>query len=259
MISCVFAFVLGAVDLRLSLNGKLLADESTGVDHHNYLGPFVDHSHRWPPQLSWTIEGDESESDLQQTAFEVDVDGARTPEFASSAMRHTIRTPTVSNAVHTVGVRVILADGRTIKRTSRFRTALLENDGFGNASWIGGGTLLRRSLDDLAPPSGANVANVTVYASGVGCFSIRLDGEPISSSYMDPGWGTLPTVRVTYRAFDVTRQWTRGSLSQTVFPKMLEVSLGMCKYGYQGSFCVGAHASTDVCKAFLMTLRVTYR
>jgi hypothetical protein len=32
----------------------------------------------------------------------------------------------------------------------------------------------------------------------------------------------------------------------------------MCKYGYQGSFCVGAHAANAACKAFLMSLRITY-
>ena len=70
---------------------------------------------------------------------------------------------------------------------------------------------------------------------------------------MDPGWATLPTARVTYRAFDLTSHFASEEP-----PKQLRVSLGMCKYGYQGSFCVGAHAANGACKAFLFSLHVTY-
>lgn len=67
------------------------------------------------------------------------------------------------------------------------------------------------------------------------------------------GWATLPTKRVTYRAFDLTSRFAGSSP-----PQQLQVALGMCKYGYQGSFCVGAHAANGACKAFLLSLRITY-
>ena len=145
--------------------------------------------------------------------------------------------------------------GRVLHARGQFRTALLQ-DGFGNASWISGGTLLRRSLADLEVPSasaGATVVNATAFASGVGCFAMRLDGELVSSSFMDPGWATLPTKRVTYRAFDVTSRFVAAGA-----PQQLDVALGFCKYGYQGSFCQGAHAANGACKAFLLALRLTY-
>jgi hypothetical protein len=95
-----------------------------------------------------------------------------------------------------VRLTVSLRDGRSVSARGRFRTALL--DGFGNASWISGGTLLKRSLAELAPsalssatpPTAAavTVVNATAYASGVGCFAIRIDGELVSPSFMDPGW-----------------------------------------------------------------------
>ena len=120
------------------------------------------------------------------------------------------------------------------------------------AQWISGGTLLQRPLADLDVKT-ATVVNATAYASGVGCFAIRLDGALISNSFMDPGWATLPTKRVTYRAFDMTSHFSRpGAVG------VLRVALGMCKYGYQGSFCSGAHAANGACKAFLFSLRVTY-
>ena len=54
--------------------------------------------------------------------------------------------------------------------------------------------------------------------------------------------------------FDITRFFLQPKV-----PRNVEVSLGMCKYGYQIHFCKGAHAATDVCKAFLMSMRLTYR
>ena len=148
-----------------------------------------------------------------------------------------------------------LADGREVTAVGEFRTALLGSQGFGNASWIGGGTLLRRPLADLVHPSSASarVVNATAFASGVGCFAMQIDDEAVSSSFMDPGWATLPTARVTYRAFDLTPRFASAAP-----PRELRVSLGMCKYGYQGSFCVGAHGSNAACKAFLLSLQVTY-
>jgi hypothetical protein len=63
---------------------------------------------------------------------------------------------------------------------------------------------------------------------------------------------TLPTKRVTYRAFDLTPHFRSASS----FPQEMRVALGMCKFGYQGSFCVGAHAANAACKAFLLSLHV---
>jgi hypothetical protein len=171
-------------------------------------------------------------------------------------MAHTLPAPRRSNQAHEIRLSVTLAGGRVVRTTGQFRTALLQ-DGFGNASWISGGTLLRRNdlASDLAAAGdGKTVVNATAYASGVGCFAMRLDGALVSSSFMDPGWATLPTKRVTYRALDLTAHFA----SPAPPPQQLQVALGMCKYGYQGSFCVGAHAANAACKAFLLSLRVTY-
>ena len=167
--------VLRVVDLRLAINGAPLQER-----------PFIDHTHLWPPQLSWTIES--AELDLRQTAWTVRVDGVPVGDRKGGAMRHILPAPTRPCAAHTVDLSVTLADGRRIDSSGQFRTALLHG-GFGNASWIGGGTLLQRRLSDLAvPPSPmATVLNATAFASGVGCFAIRLDGKLVSSSFMDPG------------------------------------------------------------------------
>eukprot|EP01043_Picozoa_sp_COSAG02_P042899 COSAG02_NODE_3688_length_6381_cov_4.744349_1_plen_607_part_00 len=235
----------GTASLRLSVNGLALEER-----------PFLDHSQQWPPVLTWTLHGGANDLDMQQAAFAVHVDGAFIGGRAGAAMRHVLTTPAHSNRAHAVSLAVTLVDGRTVTGSGEFRTALL-GEGFGNASWISGGTLLQRQLTDLAHPSpssaSAKVVNATAFASGVGCFAIKIDNEAVSSSFMDPGWATLPTARVTYRAFDLTSRFASDDP-----PKQLRVSLGMCKYGYQGSFCTGAHAANGACKAFLFSLQVTY-
>jgi len=128
-------------------------------------------------------------------------------------------------------------------------TTALSTGDFEHAEWIGGGTLLQRRLSNTPTTP---VVNATIFASGVGCFSIKLDETHISTSFMDPSWATLPTERVSYRAYDVTSFYT------TTTPTLLRVSLGMCKYGYQQSFCTGASPLTDVCKGFLMLLKIQF-
>ena len=82
-----------------------------------------------------------------------------------------------------------------VRKSGHFRTAMVRSDkiDFDNASWISGGTLLRRSLSDLQlAASPKDIANATVFASGVGCFRIQIDGENVASSFLDPGWHTCP-------------------------------------------------------------------
>ncbi len=238
--------------------------------------PFLDRAHTWPPRLTWQITAgggaedggtvhDADDAPLTQVAFAVTLDGARVVSRAGPAARHTLPAPVRSNAARRVSVATTLSDGTLLRASGAFRTALLSpRDDFGNAAWISGGTLLQRDLTELvAPPSsGATVVNATAFASGVGCFSMTLGGQRVSNSWMDPGWATLPTVRVTYRAFDVTdligAAAAAAATTTNTAPLRLRVALGMCKYGYQNSFCVGGHAATDVCKAFLMSLQVAY-
>ena len=69
-------------------------------------------------------------------------------------------------------------------------TTALGSGDFEHAEWIGGGTLLQRRLSNTPTTP---VVNATIFASGVGCFSIKLDKTHISNSFMDPSWATLPT------------------------------------------------------------------
>ena len=236
------AAVRADVVLDVSLNGLSL-----------HRTPFIDHTYQWPPKLTWKILASGKERDLHQESYSIFVDNsAHSIDRTSQSMEQILPAPAQSNAVHAISLAVMLTDSRIIRAVGNFRTALILEDSthFDNATWIGGGTLLRRSLTDVHTKSSA-VANATIFASGVGCFRLDIDGISVSDSLMDPGWHTLPTIRVPYRAFDVT-SFLRAS------PKELRVSLGMCKFSYQDAFCIGGHAATDVCKAFRMSLRVTY-
>jgi len=63
---------------------------------------------------------------------------------------------------------------------------------------------LRRELTTERP-----IRRAVVYASALGNFELRLNGEKVGDSYFDPGW-TDYEKRVYYRAFDVTSMIRQG-------------------------------------------------
>ena len=87
------------------------------------------------------------------------------------------------------------------------------------AQWIGGGTLLRGK----AGPFPSRVQEATMYATALGCFSATLNGQPTTTSVLDPGFSTIPPHRLLYRALNVTSAFnsTPGAVNT------LDVSLGM--------------------------------
>ena len=228
-----------AAQLHLSVNGLALSSPDDV--------PFIDHLFQWPPRLTWTLESnssnaaqlpatDRSDVGLSTIGYDITLNGVQiggctTSMRCGGVMQHKLPAQLKSDTLHAVELAVVLNDGRVMRRSGAFRTALLNPAvDWGNASWIGGGTLLKRSLVDVAQPrsssSTVTVKSAVAYASGVGCFSMRIDGKLVSTSYMDPGWHTLPTVRIPYRAYDVTDMLaSSGGASST-----LTVGLGMCKY-----------------------------
>ena len=69
---------------------------------------------------------------------------------------------------------------------------------------------------------------------------------------MDPGWSTLPPMRLLYRAFNLTTLIRAGS-------NAIGVRLGFCHYGgIDQAFCIGSHAMRDDCRAFIMRLSIQY-
>jgi hypothetical protein len=69
---------------------------------------------------------------------------------------------------------------------------------------------------------------------------------------MDPGWSTIPNMRLLYTAYNVSSKLRPGD-------NVLGVRLGFCHYGYiDQAFCISGHAERDTCRAFLMVLSLTY-
>ena len=92
--------------LRLAVNGLDLSTR-----------PFLDHTHQWPPQLSWTIHGGSGDTNLRQTAYSVAVGGQSAGgRVAGSAMRHTLPAPAWSNHAHNVSLSITLVDGPSLRR-----------------------------------------------------------------------------------------------------------------------------------------------
>eukprot|EP00946_MAST-07B_sp_MAST-7B-sp1_P000380 g380.t1 len=134
----------------------------------------------------------------------------------------------------------------------RFHTGLRTKDDWGGAIWIGGFTELRSPVFTL--PSTLSVSSATAYASGVGCFDLFINDQVADpNSRLDPGFSTIPTMRILYRAINVTDILAGKSGDYTV-----GFRLGMCKYGYLETFCKGAHAGNANCRAAILRLSIRF-
>lgn len=134
--------------------------------------------------------------------------------------------------------------------TVLFRTAVLSPSNEWLGQWIGGFTQLQGQFQ-LDQPANA-VEQATAFASGVGCFSLTVNTKPVSSSVLDPGFNYVPSVRMLYRSYNVTTLIADGN--NTVGAK-----LGFCKYGYQGSFCEGAHGSLATCRSLNAFILIRFK
>lgn len=164
-------------------------------------------------------------------------------------------TPLRSGWAYEVRVSVWGAESESTSpsRWVRFHTAVLAAADWGAAQWIGGHTQLRGGFD---LPAGT-ITSASLFASAAGCYSITVNGVDPSgatASMLDPGFSTVPTERMLYRAYDVTKLLTPGGSNA------VGARLGMCKYGYLGAYCSGASASGDsaTCKAFIAHVAVTF-
>ena len=121
--------------------------------------------------------------------------------------------------------------------------------------WIGGGTLLRSKPFTLPAEFGAQSLSATASFSGVGCYSVLVNGKHPVSSRLAPGFSTIPSKRQLYESADVSTLLRLAPVTNEI-----TISLGMCKYGMdntgEGLFCVGAHGATATCRGAAFALTV---
>jgi alpha-L-rhamnosidase len=86
---------------------------------------------------------------------------------------------------------------------AKFSTGLFARNDW-KAKWIGGGNELRKEFD-IAD----TVTRAFVYMSGIGYSELRLNGEKVGTSVLDPAWTTYDK-RVLYVAHDVTPLIRKG-------------------------------------------------
>jgi len=146
-------------------------------------------------------------------------------------------------------------NGAAETTSSVLHTAILEGQEGWQGEWIGGFTQLRGDFRLAQPRS--HVVSALAHATGVGCFALTVNGHAADASasnrsYMNPGWANIPTVRMLYRQFDVAGSLFEGE-------NVLGARLGQCKFGYEGSFCSGAHGSLSACRAFNLQLTIVFQ
>jgi alpha-L-rhamnosidase len=150
--------------------------------------------------------------------------------------------------------------GASATTSATFHTALGSgtagvNKDWAGAAWIGGFTELRSPIFTL--PANLAVSLATAYVSGVGCFDFLVNNQLADpTSRLDPGFSTIPTMRILYRAINITSQLANGVANGG--GNTVGFRLGMCKYGYLESFCTGAYAGNANCRAAILRLSVKF-
>ena len=140
-------------------------------------------------------------------------------------------------------------EGEGATTRGSFQTALRSAPDWKSATWIAGFTQARGSFTVRGDSA---IASATAFASGLGCFELTLNGKPVADSMMDPGWSTIPPMRLLYRAYNVSSLLASGA-------NVAGVRLGFCHYGYiDQAFCVDGHAMRDTCRGFVMRLSIVY-
>ena len=229
---------------------------------------FLGHS---APEFRWQLRCDSCLS-VRQTGYRITVHddedaGAAgedvlldTGDVSETRLRHTTASVASPHATLplksdrryrwqlTVSVNVG-ADGAAVTGSASgyFHTALLRSADWGGAAWIGGGTSLRT---DFNLASG-EIVDASAYVSGAGCFELTVNGLKVAPGvFLEPSWASVPMVRMLYRAYDI-KPFLQGGGANAA-----GLRLGMCKYGYLGGFCDGAHGATAACKAAILHISV---
>ena len=219
------------------------------------------------PWFSWKLTGCHACRGAHQLSYQVEVreqaSGALVADSGvrnSSALRHRFSARELAlgsdtRYVFALRLRTAAAPGAAAVHaaaaraaTAAFRTALLHTQEWAGAEWLGGGTSLRADFTLGAEASA--IESATAYASGAGCFSLTLNGAAAApGAWLEPSWANVPTSRMLYRAYDVAHLLRGGA-------NALGMRTGMCKYGYLGQDCAGAHAANANCRAVTLQLRV---
>ena len=180
----------------------------------NPLG--IDEPH---PQLGWWLDS-EHRRGARQTAYQIFVSSepAGTPDLwdsgkvPSDASTHIVYAGRPLRSRQRVWWRVKVWDerGHPIESTESawWEMGLLERSDW-KAQWIGG-TLTGGRWTSVPAPYlrrtffvGARVAHARVYATALGVYEARLNGQRLGSMQLAPGW-TDYRKRVAYQTFDIT-------------------------------------------------------
>jgi len=108
-------------------------------------------------------------------------------------------------------------------QVARFHTGFLEQ-GDWKASWITGGTLLRKEFRLEKP-----IRRAMAYVTGLGYYELRLNGRKVGDRVLDPGW-TDYSKRVLYAVYDVTDLVRQGENAVGI---MLGKGRYIKDYGYE--------------------------
>ncbi len=166
------------------------------------------------PRFAWVLN--HTDRAQKQTAYQLQV--SRTEKFSGSGTWDTGRVsstdssqveyrgePLSSDTTYFWRVRYWDEAGAESPWSSSatFSTGLLQPSDW-KAKWIGGGTLLRTSIDLPHP-----VKRARIFIAAAGYYELHIDGARIGNRVLDPAW-TDYRKRALYSTYDVTHNLQRG-------------------------------------------------
>lgn len=146
-------------------------------------------------------------------------------------------------------VTATTADGSSATATGSFSTGLYTPADWRGAEWVGGGGILRSTLE---LPKGPVIRRAVAHATGVGMYELCVNGVRVNAlpdgrtSRLNPGFSTVFSKRVLYNSWDILSLLQGGS-------NVVGIRVGEGKYGYLGEFCVGGPLQ---CNAAILSLNV---
>jgi len=169
------------------------------------------------PRFAWVLE--HSARDEMQTAYQVLV-ATRAESLARDegdqwdsgkvASQNSVQVeykgkPLLSGQTYYWKARYWDKEGNasTYSEPARFEMGLLSREEW-KGQWIEGANQLRTEFE--LPE---NVVRARAYVSGLGYYELRLNGEKVGRSVLDPAWTTYDK-RILYTTYDVTRRLQRG-------------------------------------------------
>ena len=200
------------------------------------------------PAFSWQTSAAQTAYQLQVTSSSgaIVFDTGKVVSAQTTLIRYA-GEPLLFDADYAISLTAFFG-ATPVRLAGTFATGLDSLAWASSAQWLAGCTTGQQApqLRTSFALSPAPILRARAYASGVGLYSLHLNGARVGGgeAELTPGWSTVPTVRVLADTHDVAAALLPGE-------NVVGLRLGQGKFGYVYEFC---HAGDATCYAGVLRL-----